>query len=203
MGEHRDAKPALFLDRDGVINVDSGYPYRAEDIVFIDGILDFCRRAQAIDLSLIIATNQAGIGRGFYTADQFWSLMDWMKRRFAEEGVNFTDVYQCPYHPMGIGEYRRASEDRKPAPGMLLRAIRDHRLDGARSYLIGDRESDMAAGVAAGLAGNILFAPTAASTDPRGTNSAADVAVATLSDAAEWLEHRTWARNHTRVGSRR
>lgn len=190
MGNDLRTKCALFLDRDGVINMDTGYPHRTADIVFIDGIFEFCRRAAALDLALVIATNQAGIARGYYAETDFWSLMEWMKGRFAEEGIEFLDVYHCPYHPQGIGQYRRVSEERKPAPGMLLRAMRDHALDLPRSFLIGDRESDIAAGKSAGLAGNILFAPDCRNSESLRVVSDADAVVATLSEAVAWLENR-------------
>ena len=190
MGKYLRTTRALFLDRDGVINIDTGYPHRIEDIVFVDGIFEFCRRAVALDLALIVATNQAGIGRGYYAETDFRSLMEWMKGRFANEGVEFLDVYHCPYHPQGIGRYRRVSDERKPAPGMLLRAMRDHALDLTRSFLIGDRESDIAAGKSASLAGNILFAPDCLNADPQIIASDADAVIATLSEATIWLEQR-------------
>ena len=190
MDENFRTMHALFLDRDGVINVDTGYPHRVEDIVFVEGIFEFCRRARAFDLALIVATNQAGIARGYYTESEFWSLMGWMRKRFADEGVEFADVYHCPYHPRGIGRYRRVSDERKPAPGMLLRAKREHGLDFTRSFLIGDRESDIAAGKSAGLAGNILLAPECLTSDSTRLESNADVVVATLSEATPWIEHR-------------
>ena len=95
-------------------------------------------------------TNQAGIGRGYYSEADFHVLMDWLKARFIEKGGQIDAIYFCPYHPeYGIGQYRRASDCRKPAPGMLLQAQRDLDIDMAKSILIGDKPSDMAAGQAA------------------------------------------------------
>lgn len=143
---------ALFLDRDGVINHDSGYTSRAEDFVFIDGIFELCRAAREAGYLLIVVTNQAGIGRGYYSEQDFLSLTSWMRRRFEEEGAPITDVFHCPYHPEhGVGEYRQDSFDRKPNPGMLLRAAEKCGIDLANSIMIGDKDSDMQAARSAGV----------------------------------------------------
>jgi len=114
---------ALILDRDGVVNLDKDYVYRIEDFEFIDGIFNLCRDAAAQGYLIFIITNQSGIGRGYYTEADFHALTDWMKARFHEEGVTITQVYFCPYHPVhGIGKYKQDSNDRKPNPGMILRA---------------------------------------------------------------------------------
>ncbi len=145
-------RKALFLDRDGVINHEVGYLHRSEDVRFVEGIFPLCRAAQSLGYALVVVTNQSGIARGLYTPGDFDSLMQWMALRFAEQRIALTGVYHCPYHPThGIGEYKRESEDRKPSPGMILRAARDHNLDLAQSILIGDRCSDVAAANAAGL----------------------------------------------------
>ena len=147
-GAHR----AVFLDRDGVINLDTGYPWRISDIIFKDGIFDFCRAAIAQGFRLIVVTNQAGIGRGFYTESDFRRLTRWMSARFEQEAAPLTAVYYCPYHPCGaLDRYRRESYDRKPNPGMLLKAARAHAIALGQSMIVGDRESDMEAGYRAGL----------------------------------------------------
>lgn len=143
---------ALFLDRDGVINHDSGYTSRVEDFVFIDGIFDLCRAAKQLGYLLIVVTNQAGIGRGYYSERDFFALTDWMSRRFEEEGAPLTEVFHCPYHPEhGVGDYKRESFDRKPNPGMLLRAADRHGIDLPNSVMIGDKDSDMQAARSAGV----------------------------------------------------
>jgi len=143
---------ALFLDRDGVINHDSGYTSRAENFQFIDGIFDLCRAARRSGYLLIVVTNQAGIGRGYYSEQDFSTLTEWMRERFEAEGVPITDVFHCPYHPEhGIGRYKKDSFDRKPNPGMLLRAAEKHGLDLKRSVMIGDKDSDMQAASKAGV----------------------------------------------------
>jgi len=142
----------LFLDRDGVINHDSGYTSRAEDFHFVDGIFDLCRAAVKSGYLLIVVTNQAGIGRGYYSEKEFFSLTEWMCNRFQAEGAPITDVFYCPFHPKhGVGDYKQDSFDRKPNPGMLLRAAEEHELDLARSMMIGDKDSDMQAANKAGV----------------------------------------------------
>ena len=143
---------ALFLDRDGVVNEEVGYLHRPEDVRWVAGIVPLCRMAQALGYKLVVVTNQAGIARGLYSEEQFQALMTWMRAELAQQGVILDAVYHCPYHPEhGIGGYKREHADRKPSPGMLLRAAREHNLELAQSILVGDRCSDLAAARAAGL----------------------------------------------------
>ena len=143
---------ALLLDRDGVINHDAGYTSSAESFRFIEGIFDLCRAAKRLGYLLIVVTNQAGIGRGYYSEQDFLTLTEWMRERFEAEGAPVTDVFHCPYHPEnGVGHYKRDSFDRKPNPGMLLRAAKKHGLDLGRSIMIGDKDSDMQAASKAGV----------------------------------------------------
>lgn len=145
-------RKALFLDRDGVINHDKGYTSRIEDFFFIDGIFDLCRAAIHSGYLLVVVTNQAGIGRGYYSETDFLSLTEWMCTRFKNEGILISDVLFCPYHPEhGVGSYKRHSPDRKPSPGMLLKALKKHDLDMANSIMVGDKESDMQAASKAGV----------------------------------------------------
>ena len=151
---------ALFLDRDGVINVDHGYVCRPEEFEFIEGIFSLCRAAQEHGYCLFVVTNQAGIGRGYYNEQEFRAVTDWMCRQFATQRVKIEQVYFCPFHPEhGLGEYRRESEFRKPGPGMILQATREHGIDLATSALIGDKISDIKAGRSAGVGLNILYHP--------------------------------------------
>ena len=126
--------------------------HRIEDFIWMPGIFELARAATAFDLDIIVATNQAGIGRGFYTQQQFDILTGWMSRRFADEGAPLTAVYYCPFHADGRPPYDIADHpDRKPNPGMLLRAARDRTIDLGASYLIGDRPADLAAARNAGV----------------------------------------------------
>ena len=153
----------FFLGRDGVINHDDGYTSKVETFRFIDGIFDLCRAAAQRGYLLIVVTNQAGIGRGYYSTEEFLALTTWMRERFAAEGVALTDVLYCPYHPEhGIGHYKMDSLDRKPNPGMLLRAANIFGIDLAQSIMIGDKDSDMQAGSNAGVGKRCHYLPDGA-----------------------------------------
>ena len=152
---------ALFLDRDGVINRDTGHVYRVGEFVFLDGIFDLGREAMAKGYTIVVVTNQAGIGRGYYSEDEFHTLTAWLRERFASESVEITDVMFAPHHPeWGIGPYKAESPDRKPNPGMMLKAANRHRIDLAASVMVGDRASDMRAGAAAGIGRLVLISDT-------------------------------------------
>lgn len=154
-------RKALFLDRDGVINVDYGYVSLPEQIEFIDGIFELCRHAKTLGYLLIVITNQAGIGRGFYTEADFHQLTHWMRGMFEREGCAIDAVYFCPTHPVhGVGDYRRESSRRKPNPGMILEALEEFKIDATQSILVGDKLSDIESGRAAGIACNVLFSPS-------------------------------------------
>jgi len=141
---------ALFLDRDGVINVDAGYVSKAEEVEFIVGIFDLVRTAVSFGYRVIIVTNQSGIGRGYFTETEFYELMEWMRRKFSAEGCSLDGIYFCPFHPIdGVDEYQQDSMMRKPQPGMVLQAISDFSLDPGACVLVGDRPSDIEAGRAA------------------------------------------------------
>lgn len=152
---------ALFLDRDGVINVDRGYVHRPQDFEFVDGVFRVVRRARELGLRTVVVTNQAGIARGFYSESDFEALSRWMCQRFSDEDAALAAVYHCPYHAEGLGQWRVADHpDRKPNPGMLKRALRDLSLDAGRSLLVGDQESDIVAARRAHLGAAALFAPS-------------------------------------------
>lgn len=149
---------ALFLDRDGVINVEKGYVYLRESFEFIPGIFELCDAAQSSGYLLVVVTNQAGIARGYYSESDFNDLTEWMIARFAERKISITRLYYCPYHPVfGLGKYKCDSPDRKPNSGMLLRAQSDLDLDFGSSILIGDKPSDIQAACAAGVGTRIFL----------------------------------------------
>ncbi|MRI84160.1 MAG: D-glycero-beta-D-manno-heptose-1,7-bisphosphate 7-phosphatase [Nitratiruptor sp.] len=141
---------ALFLDRDGVINEDYGYVHRIEDFHFIDGVFQALLRAQRAGYKPIIVTNQSGIGRGYYTREDFFHLTRWMVERFGKEGIEVVDVFYCPHHP------DRGCGCRKPEPGMILEAARRYNIDLQSSWLVGDKPSDIEAARRAGVGGTIL-----------------------------------------------
>jgi len=150
-------RPAVFLDRDGVINREADYVHKVDEFHFIDGVFDACREMSKAGYRLIIVTNQAGIARGYYTEDDFHHLTEWMLDEFRKHGIEIDDVYYCPHHPIhGVGNYRRDCDCRKPAPEMILRAVREHSLDLRRSILVGDKATDIEAGRAAGVARCVL-----------------------------------------------
>ena len=148
---------ALFLDRDGVINVDFGYVHKKECVVFVENIFPLVRAANQKGYLVIIITNQAGIGRGYYTEDDFFALMRWMRDEFQKHGAVIDDIFYCPCHPVhGIGRYKRDSFLRKPHPGMIVRAAEKYALDLASSILVGDSLTDIQAGMAGGV-GRLFF----------------------------------------------
>ncbi len=149
---------ALFLDRDGVINQDLKYVHEQKNFHFIPGIFDVARHAFKQDYKIIIITNQAGIGRGYYTESDFHRLTKWMCEKFLEAGAPITHVYFSPYHPTeGIGEYLKDDYSRKPHPEMILRAKTDYAIDPGSSVLIGNSLGDIEAGEAAGVGKNLFF----------------------------------------------
>ena len=139
---------ALFLDRDGTINVDYGYVYEPERFVFIDGVFDFCRMAQEKDYLIIVVTNQSGIERGYFAEADFAAITKYMVDKFAEAGVAITDVFHCP---------SLEGPDRKPEPGMFLKAKEKYDIDMVASISVGDTERDVIAGQRAGVGMNLLF----------------------------------------------
>lgn len=147
-----EQSPALFLDRDGVVNVDHGYVSTPSDTEWVDGIFDLCRGAQQLGYRLLVVTNQAGIARGYYSEAQFLDYTSWVHRVFRQHGIRLTATIYCPHHPeAGLGPLRVECPCRKPAPGMLIEAQRRFGSDLAASALVGDKGSDIAAGRAAGL----------------------------------------------------
>ena len=177
--------PALFLDRDGVINVDHAYVHRKEDFHFVDGVFQLVTAAKAAGYLVFIVTNQAGIGRGYYTEQDFLKLTDWMCGVFQTQGVVIDKVYFCPSHPKhGIGHYKMDSPCRKPAPGMIYQAAQEFNVDLAKSVLVGDKETDIQAGVSARVGCNLLYAP---SKFPGAIETGATAVVERLSDVTKFF----------------
>lgn len=154
-------RPALFLDRDGVVNVEKNYLHRAEDFEFIDGIFELCHKYQALGYMIIIVTNQSGIARGYYTEEDFETLTKWMLKRFEKKGVTITGVYHCPHHPDISGP----CSCRKPEPGMFTEAAEEHHIDLKNSLLVGDSERDIIAAHRAGVDETYLFSQYADRSD--------------------------------------
>jgi len=140
-------KKALFLDRDGVINEEINYLHRIDDFVFINEIFDICHFYQKRDFIIIVITNQAGIAKGYYTEKDFEVLSEWMIHEFAKNEIHIEKVYHCPHHPDVTGN----CECRKPKPGMIFQARDEFNIDLSQSVLIGDKLSDIEAGLNAGI----------------------------------------------------
>ena len=146
------AAPAVFLDRDGVINVDSGYVGHWDSFVFLPGAVDAMRTLCDAGYVLVIVTNQSGIGRGFYTEEDFHRLTEQMSEELSQQGVSVAGVYFCPHLPEAtLPKYRKTCNCRKPSPGLIHRAIEDLDIDLTRSAMVGDKVSDMQAALAAGI----------------------------------------------------
>jgi D-glycero-D-manno-heptose 1,7-bisphosphate phosphatase len=149
---------ALFLDRDGVINIDHGYVHKVEDFDFVEGIFDLTREAVTKGYLIFIITNQSGIGRGFYSINDFNLLTNWMYKRFVSEGVVLSEVYYSPYHPThGKGKFKQDHMSRKPKTGMIDQAVKKFHINLSVSILIGDKMTDIQAGQSAGIGTNILY----------------------------------------------
>jgi len=148
-------RPAAFLDRDGVINVDHGYTYKPEDLAFIEGAPNAIRRLNEAGYLVVVVTNQSGVARGYYGEVDVERFHAHMQAELAKSGAKIDAFYSCPYHPEGVvAAYRLDHPDRKPKPGMILRALRDLPIDAGRSFLIGDLPTDVQAATAANIAGH-------------------------------------------------
>tara|TARA_B100000575_G_C22757296_1_gene451139 strand:+ start:84 stop:638 length:555 start_codon:yes stop_codon:yes gene_type:complete len=154
----QNKKPALFLDRDGVINIEKNYVHKIEDFIFIDGIFELIKTAKNRGYYIIVITNQAGIARGYYSDEDFHILNNWMLNYFQLKGAGIDKVYYCPHHPQyGRGLYKKDCSNRKPNPGMILDAVKDFNIDVRKSILIGDKQTDIDAGFNAKVGKNIFF----------------------------------------------
>lgn len=149
--------PAIFLDRDGTINVDHGYVHEIDQFQFIDGVIDAMRELKSMGFALVLITNQSGMARGKFTEDQFMQLTEWMDWSLADRGVDLDGIYFCPHHPEGSEEeYRQTCDCRKPQPGMFKSAQEHLHIDMASSYMVGDKVEDMQAAAAAGVGTKVL-----------------------------------------------
>ncbi|MBV9249690.1 MAG: HAD family hydrolase [Acetobacteraceae bacterium] len=150
-------RPALFLDRDGVLNIDHGYVGTRERFEWTPGALDAIRHATASGWHVFVVTNQSGVARGYYDEAAVQQLLAWMADEARRAGGTIDDWRYCAYHPEGsVAAYCQVSDWRKPAPGMLLDVIHAWELDPARCIMVGDQASDMAAALAAGVQGHLF-----------------------------------------------
>jgi D-glycero-D-manno-heptose 1,7-bisphosphate phosphatase len=186
MTSNKNNQRGVILDRDGTLVADSGFVHRVEDLQLLDGVVTGLRRLVKLDFRLVIATNQSGVARGLFSEADMHAFNDALCRRLAEEGISIQAVYTCTVHPTeGIGKYRCDSPSRKPGAGMILQAAKEHDLDLAASYVVGDKKSDILAGQAAGCR-TILLAN--GGRDEETLSAEADYSAADLDEAARWID---------------
>ena len=168
---------AVFLDRDGTINQDRGYIVNREDFIFEEGAVAAISLLNQAGFRVIVVSNQAGIAHGHFSPQAVDSLHRWVNVQLAAAGAHIDAFYYCPHHPAGLPPYRQVCDCRKPAPGMLLKAAADFSLDLAACWLVGDHQSDIAAGIAAGVKPLFILTghgrqelPKVAASTPRAAN---------------------------------
>ena len=147
---------AIFLDRDGTLNIDYGYVHEIDNFKFIDSAIDALRELKKMGYMLVLVTNQSGIARSYFSEEQFLQLTEWMDWSLAEQDVDLDGIYYCPHHPEGKGEYKEDCDCRKPKPGMLLQAIKELKIDPTQSIMVGDKVEDLKAGIGAKVKINVL-----------------------------------------------
>lgn len=148
-------KPAAFLDRDGVLNRDHGYVYRPQDLEILPGVLEGLRLLKDKGYWLIVVSNQSGVARGLFSSADVEGFHRAMDEKFRDSlGFGIDAFYFCPHHPQGsVLEWAQECTCRKPKPGLIEQAARDFPIDWSRSFMVGDKASDIACAEAAGIAG--------------------------------------------------
>lgn len=150
-------RPTLFLDRDGVLNVDTGYPHQLKDLALVSGAARAVALAKELGYLTVVVTNQSGVARGLFGEDDVARFNEHLARALTTEGGTIDRFYVCPYHPdAAITAYRHDHWDRKPNPGMIEKAISDLGIDPTRSILVGDKLTDVMAASAAGVSGYLF-----------------------------------------------
>lgn len=179
-------KKAIFLDRDGTINVDHGYVYQIDDFQFIEGVGKALKQLQDRGWLLVLVTNQSGIARGYFSEAQFLSLTEWFDWSLDEDyGVVLDGIYYCPHHPEGQGEYRQECDCRKPKSGMFQQAIKDLNIDPAQSVMVGDKLEDMLAAHNVGIKTKVLVRTGKAVTPE--AEQTADIVIDSLAQLPRYL----------------
>ncbi len=151
VGSSKQSRKAVFLDRDGTLNVEKDYLIEPADFEFIPGVPDALKKLQQAGFLLVIVTNQSGVARGYFSLEQVEKLHDHIRGLLERYGVSIAGIYVCPHHPTaGRGAYLCDCACRKGKPGMLFEAARELNIDLSASFMIGDKLADIQAGVAAG-----------------------------------------------------
>ena len=178
MGEHYNAmkNQALFLDRDGVINIDKNYVYQISDIEFVDGIFDLIKCANKLGYIVIVVTNQSGIARGIFSEEDLQRVNNWIINECKKREAFINYIYFCANHPTeGLGEYKKIDIRRKPNPGMFFEAAEDHNIDLSKSIMLGDKSTDMDAGFSSGIKNLFLLSESNIHRKAINVNSPKDV----------------------------
>ena len=142
---------AVFLDRDGTINVERDYLFRCEDFEFIAGAPQAIKQLNDAGFLVVVVTNQSGVARGYYSEKDVQHLHNFVQEQLIGSGAHIDAFYYCPHHPdKGVGAYRKQCDCRKGAPGMLIEAAQEYDIDLSRSFIVGDKLADVEAGLSAG-----------------------------------------------------
>jgi len=180
-------KKAVFLDRDGTINVDRGFVHTSEEFIFIDGVIEAISHLKKMGFILVVVTNQSGIARGLYTEEDVNRLHDFVNQELHMHGTAIDQFYFCPHHPeAAVRSYRKDCECRKPKPGMILQALSDLSIDPKTSYMIGDMMRDICAGKSAGIR-SILIHEHEGRVDTSICGEKPDLVVHDLLEAARYI----------------
>ena len=178
---------AVFLDRDGTINVEKGFVHRREELEFVKGAAEALGSLNRAGYLVVVITNQSGVARGLYAEDDVKRLHRYMNDELMRAGARVDRFYYCPHHPESLDPaYRKDCECRKPKPGMVLRAMEELDIDPRSSYLIGDRARDICAGRRAGVM-SILIREDENFQDETACDEQPDLVVKSLHDAVRFI----------------
>ena len=143
MGVFMGKNKFILFDRDGVINIEKSYLYKIEDFEYESGVIEGLEKLKKLGYRFLIITNQAGIARGYYTEEDYLKLEKFIMEDLKNKGIKIEKTYYCPHHPEGKGNYRIECECRKPNTGNFLKAIEEFQIDVKKSFMVGDRITDL------------------------------------------------------------
>ena len=181
-------RKAVFLDRDGTINIDKGFVHRIEDFEFIEGTKDLIKLLNHASFLVVVVTNQSGVARGYYSEEDVKKLHSFITSELQKVDAHIDRIYYCPHHPeASIPEYRIDCECRKPKPGMVFQAMKDLNIDPRMSYMIGDSARDICAGKKAGLTTILISVDEGATINTTSCDEKPDLVVKSLTEAVEYI----------------